>query len=224
MRAVILTLLALVVAVPAVAQIPAGVKQKRGDFAFLYRNPYTPQELEWLGRFDVVVTGSFVPEEQVRALHQAGSKVIYYEWMVAFYGTQTRADNPTERFQADVLANHPDWLLNPETGLFGGAGSDSIPAYYYDVASHGLREARVKWLIDLAHETNYDGIFFDTTTIQSVQPEARATFAERYPGDSYDAYVARMLAMLRGTRPTCSSSPTRATAPTPTTCPSPSAT
>ncbi|NLC59124.1 MAG: hypothetical protein GX774_19995 [Armatimonadetes bacterium] len=180
------------------AALPKEVPQKRGDFAFHYAPRYTAAELAWYGRFNIVVPGSFLPPEQVTALHRAGSKLLYYEWLVAFYLAPTQG---ADRWERRLLTEHPEWLLNPEKGLLGHAGSEVTPAYYYDPTVAGLREWRVAHLIRQAREHQYDGIFFDTTGFGSVHPEAQATFKQRHPDEEYDAAIAQFLALLRREAP-----------------------
>src|SRR5437763_4253806 len=61
--------------------------ERRSAFAFHYGPPLTPRQLRWFSRFDVVVTHDPLPRAQVDALHAHATKLLVYEWSVAFYGT-----------------------------------------------------------------------------------------------------------------------------------------
>lgn len=64
--------------------LPPSIPMKRGDFAFRYHTPLTEEEVDWLSRFDIVVPGFFLPEEQTKRLREAGCKLIHYVWLPAF--------------------------------------------------------------------------------------------------------------------------------------------
>lgn len=180
------------------AELPPEIPLKRGDFAFRYHTPLTEEEMEWLSRFDIVVPGFFLPEEQIDQLHKAGSKLVHYVWLPAFNPDTSEAK---KRNWGSILTEHPDWVLNADNPLFGYAGPENAPAFYFDYASHGLRQWIVREIIEMTNDHNYDGIFFDTTSFQSVHPEAQEVFKERHPGDSYDRYVARVFALLKESAP-----------------------
>jgi len=184
----------LVVPGDARADLRQDIPLKRGDFAFRYSYEYTPQEMAWLSRFDMVVTGRVMGPEQVLELRAAGCRLLYYEWLPAFYAPAPR--EPEREFARALLAEHPDWLLNPQEGLYGHSGAAATPAHYYDMAAPGLSERRVKHLIAKARDNLYDGVFFDTTTLASVHPTGQQTFKQRHPDASYDSLVAEMLDAL----------------------------
>src|ERR1051326_692111 len=117
--------------------ISANAAERRGAFAFHYGPPLTPRQLRWFARFDVVVTHDPLPRAQVDALHARGTKLLVYEWSVAFYGSLANA------WQRALLQQHPDALLN-RAGLRGGAGSADAEAWYYDPASDSHRARRAR--------------------------------------------------------------------------------
>ena len=172
------------------APLPA----KRGDFAFRYASKYTPEEMAWYSRFDVVVTGDFLPAEQVKELNAAGCRLLYYEWLVAFYQP---AEGPENSWEKMVLEEHREWLLNPDKGLLGHAGSKETPAYYFDPAVGDMCVSRVRHIIEKVREHGYAGVFFDTTGFGSVHPDAQAIFTARHPSAKYDYYIGRFLSALR---------------------------
>jgi hypothetical protein len=180
---------ALLLAAEVMASSPE-VALRRGPFAFQYAPRLTDAQLEWYGRFDVLVTHDPLPAEQVRTLHEAGTKLLFYEWSVAFY--ESRATS----WQKSLLAGAKRGLLH-DRALRGGVGSPTSPAWYFDPAAEGHLLQRTSDLVAKLEATGYDGIFFDTTRFESVHPDARAAFERRHPGSSYDAAFAQLLAGLR---------------------------
>lgn len=163
---------------------------RRGAFAFHYAPSLSDEQIEWYSRFEILVTHDPIPSGQVQRLQSAGTKLLLYEWTVAFY------DSLASPWQKSLLARRNQVLLN-NTPLTGALGSSTAGAWYYDPAS---REHHIQRAIQLARKletTGYDGIFFDTTTIESVHPEAQKEFATRHPGLPYDAAFSRFLARLR---------------------------
>src|ERR1043165_8201345 len=117
--------------------VSAHAAERRGTFAFHYRTPLTPPQLRWFSRFDLLVTHDPLPRAQVAALHARGTKLLVYEWSVAFYGTLANA------WQRGLLQRHPEALLNRD-GLRGGAGSAEADAWYYDPANEEHRVERAR--------------------------------------------------------------------------------
>lgn len=165
----------LLVALPAFGE-------RRGAVAFHYGPALTNAQLDFFGRFDVLVTHEPLPRAQVAELHRRGTKLALYEWAVAFYRTRaTRWD----RRAAPVLNKRP---------LRGGVGSPDADAFYYDPAIPGRAEA----LANKLRNIGYDGVFFDTTSAGSVHPDAMAEYRRRHPDLSYDAAFANFLRDLSG--------------------------
>lgn len=196
---VVLFLLAALCAVcgAAGADLPSYVPQKRGDFAFCYVRQYSPEQMKWFTRFNVVCPGDYLPAEQVRQFRAAGSKLVRYEWSVAFGVSE---NYPKDAWQRWVLAEHPDWLINTK-GLFGYAGPSDQPAYYYDVSNPDFRRWWVERLVREAKEHDYQGFFFDTTTFDSVHPDAQAMFRAKHPGVDYNECARMFFAELRKAAP-----------------------
>jgi hypothetical protein len=168
--------LALLVAVSAAADGP------RGGIAFHYATPLSARELEWYGRFAVLVTHDPLPRAQVDALHARGTKVVLYEWAVAYYASRA---TPWHR-AAPVLNRTP---------LRGHLGAADADAFYYDPAAREhVRRADV--LANRLQAFGYDGVFFDTTTSASVHPAALAEYDRRHPGHPYDEAFAKFLERL----------------------------
>jgi hypothetical protein len=170
--------------------VSAQAAERRGAFAFHYGAPLTPSQLRWFGRFELLVTHDPLPRAQVEALHARGTKLLVYEWSVAFYGSLGN------EWQRSLLQRHPEALLN-RAALRGGVGAAGADAWYYDPASEEHRVQRARAIARRLDEAGYDGVFLDTTTEESVHPAALAEFKARHPGADYDREFARFLASLR---------------------------
>ncbi len=161
--------------------------QTRGGIAFHYATPLTASELAFYAHFDVLVTHDPLPRAQVDALHARGTRLVLYEWAVAFYGslkTPWQASLPASA----LLNSHP---------LRGHLGASDADAYYYDPASREHPRDRASAIARRLHAIGYDGVFLDTTTFRSVHPEALAEYERRHPGRAYDEAFATFLTHLR---------------------------
>jgi hypothetical protein len=160
--------------------LPVFAAERRGAVAFHYGPALTQPQLDWFSRFDVLVTHDPLPEEQVAELHRRGTKLALYEWSVAHYASRPQA--------LPVLNDKP---------LRGGAGAEDLDSFYYDPAAPGFPRSRTRVLAARLREIGYDGLFFDTTTVQSVHPEALVEYRRRHPDLPYDEAFARFLRTLR---------------------------
>lgn len=168
----------------------AAAPHRRRLVAFQYA-PIAPRQLDWFGRFDVLVTHDPLPRAQVDALHARGTKLVLYEWSVAFYRSLVRRGSFQERLlttRSLLLTRHP---------LRGHLGAADADAFYYDPATREHRVERPRAIAARLREIGYDGVFLDTTTVESVQPEARAAYETRHPELAYDAAFAQFMRALR---------------------------
>lgn len=165
---------------------------RRGAFAFHYGSPLSAEEIDWYGRFDLLVTHDPLPPAQVSELHRRGTRLVLYEWSIAFYGNRV-ADGSWER---SLLRSSSKVLLN-ERPLRGGVGAADADAWYFDPAEEEHTEVRSKQIVRRLEKIRYDGIFLDTTRFESVHPIARLEYSRRHPGLDYDAAYARFLRSLR---------------------------
>jgi len=182
----------LLMAVAIVVTVPVLAAERRGSVAFHYGGALTAKQLEFFGRFDVLVTHDPLPREQVKALRESGTRLALYEWSVAFYRSLVRRGSWQER----LLRGERKTLLN-RRGLRGHAGAQDADAFYYDPANEEQNEERVRGIATRLRAIGYDGVFLDTTTFESVHLEALDEFRRRYPDLPYDAAFARFLASLR---------------------------
>jgi hypothetical protein len=176
-------------ALAAVAALSVAVPPRHGVMAFHYARNVTPAQLEWLSHFDVVVTHDPLPAAQVAALHERGTRLVLYEWAVAFYASRATP------FDARLLASHHA-LLNRQP-LRGGLGANDSDAYYFDPASTIHAAERPKAIAARLREIGYDGVFLDTTTAESVHRDALAAYRAQHPDVPYDRAFASFMHNLR---------------------------
>ena len=163
---------------------------RRGTFAFQYAPRLTDEQLAWYSRFEVLVTHDPLPREQVRALHEAGTSLLFYEWSVAFYESRASA------WQRGLLRGTKGQLLHARA-LRGGVGAATAGAWYFDPAAEDFAAGRVEDLVRRLDTSGYDGVFFDTTRFESVHAEARREYERRHPERGYDEAFAGVLRALR---------------------------
>ena len=175
---------AFLVSIAVVASLSAGARERRGGIAFCYAPALTAQEIEWYGRFDVLVTHDPLPRMQVDQLHRSGTQLVIYEWAVAYY-----ASLATPEHRAIPVLNR-----TPLRGHLGAADAD---AYYYDPNSREHARDRASLLARRVAAIGYDGVFLDTTTSESVHPDALKEYERLHPRRSYDDAFADFLRNLR---------------------------
>lgn len=163
----------------------------RGAIAFRYE-PLSAADVEHFSRYDVLVTHDPLPPATVETLRAAGTRLVLYEWAVAFYASLARP----ESWHAGLLASRSASLLN-QRGLRGGVGAADADAYYYDPASPEHQRERAREIAARLRRIGYDGVFFDTTTAESVHPVAMAEFRTRHEGVDYDEAFSLFLRNLR---------------------------
>jgi hypothetical protein len=166
------------------------VPQRRGPFAFHYGSSLTREGLTWYSQFDLLVTHDPLPRDQVDQLHAAGTRVLLYEWAVAFY------DSRATDWQQSLISNRSVDLLN-QAPLTGATGSPTSGAWYYDPGSQQHEVGRATEIARRIEDSGYDGVFFDTTTVENVHPDARKEYERRHPHTPYDLAFSRFLDQLR---------------------------
>lgn len=178
----------LAVTVALLIAADADAAERRGAIAFHYARSLSPAELEWFSNFEILVTHDPLPRPQVDALHRRGTKLVLYEWAVAFYATLAGPWNRT----APILNRAP---------LRGHLGALDADAYYYDPATREHQQGRASMLARRVRTLGYDGLFLDTTTAASVHPDALAEYRRRHPDVDYDEAFGAFLANLRKSVP-----------------------
>lgn len=167
--------------------MPCASLQARGGIAFHYSSPLTARELDWYANFDVLVTHDPLPAPQVDALHRRGTRLVLYEWAVAWYASLATLWHG--RLPPSIALN-----ANPLRGHLGATNAD---AFYYDPATREVQYDRAQMLARRLRALHYDGIFLDTTTSESVHPNALAEYRRRHPDLPYDKAFAGFLQNLK---------------------------
>lgn len=178
--------LRLIVTAALLVGIPLAAAERRG-IAFHYASPLTARELDWYSHFEVLVTHDPLPREQVDALRRGGTRLVLYEWAVAYY----------ESLKTPWHMRVPASSLLNERPLRGHLGAPDADAYYYDPATREHTRDRAAVLARRLRALGYDGLFLDTTTAASVHPEALEEYRRRHPALSYDEAFAVFLESLR---------------------------
>ncbi len=176
-----------IVTIAALLTLPSAAVEARGAIAFHYATPLTARELAWYSQFDILVTHDPLPPAQVDALHRAGTRLVLYEWAVAWYASLATPWHG--RLPANVALN--------KTPLRGHLGATEADAFYYDPAAREHQRDRAEVLALRLHALRYDGIFLDATTSESVHPDALAEYRRRHPDVAYDVVFSRFLESLR---------------------------
>ena len=167
------------------------IRSNRPAVAFHYAAHFTPRELAWYTRFEILVAGGILAPELTRALKGGGSKLLAYEWSSAYYpGDWVSA---AEHWQKRVK---PDWRIT-RAPVGGGAAAPGKTAHWYDFGDPTLIAARAKYLSELLDTTGYDGFFFDTLGWEQLPPAAKEAFTRRHPKLDYNACQGQFLAALR---------------------------
>lgn len=172
-------------AAAVLVSLSAAAEVRRGGIAFHYATPLSVRELEWYSRFEVLVTHDPLPRAQVDALHRRGTKLVLYEWAVAYYPA----------LAPPAIRALPTLNRRPLRGHLGAADAD---AFYFDPATRAHQQTRARLIAQRLASIGYDGVFLDTTTSESVHPEALAEYRRRHPDVDYDEAFAGFLNNLRG--------------------------
>jgi hypothetical protein len=174
-----------IVTLAIAVSFPLAAAPRRG-IAFHYA-PLSDAQVQWYAGFEVLVVHDPIPREQLDTLHRAGTKVVLYEWAVAYY----------ESLKTPWHMRLPSSALLNATPLRGHLGAADADAWYYDPAAGEHARDRAVVLARRLRTLGFDGVFLDTTTAASVHPAALEAFRNRHPGRSYDADFARFLETLR---------------------------
>lgn len=165
--------------------------------AFQYHNP-TQQELNFLSNFNIVVTGNFWDPDIVKFLKSKKVKLIYYEWLPAFY----YCNNHTS-WEEMLYQNRNFWILDPEESSPDPFGKKfDCKDFFYDMANNDLITARVDHIVSEIKANQYDGVFFDWASGWQSLEENKLTFImeefnRRHPGIDYNERVISFIKKLK---------------------------
>jgi hypothetical protein len=178
--------------------LDASSGKQRGAVAFHYAAAFSPRNLAWYTRFEILVTGAILGLEQSQRLSRTGTKLVAYEWTAGFYPGDD-VSSPVS-WQKQVESRSKDWLLT-STPIPGGAAEARKTAQWYDFGSAALLEERARMLAGRLAESAYHGFFFDTPGFEHLPPQAQAAFKQRHPDLDYNERVGLFLATLRRALP-----------------------
>ncbi len=167
------------------------IRAHRPAVAFHYAAHFTPAELGWYTKFEILVTGGILPPDLTRSLKAGGSKVLAYEWTSGYYpGDWVSASQPWQS------AMKPAWHIT-SSAVGGGAAAPGKTAHWYDFGEPALIAARAKYLAGVLNASGYGGFFFDTPGVEQLPPPVKEAFAKKHPGLDYNACQGQFFAALR---------------------------
>ena len=180
------------------ARLEASAAKPRAPVAFHYAAVFSPRDLAWYTRFELLVTGTVLGPEQSRRLRRDGTKLVAYEWMAGFYPSDSTSATP--QWEQKVLSKSDDRTLTG-TPVGGGSAEAGKVAHWYDFGSDELIESRARNLAVRLAAADYHGFFFDTPGFEHLPPQAQAAFKRRHPGMDYHERVGRFIGALRRALP-----------------------
>jgi hypothetical protein len=179
------------------APVNNGAYKLGTKIAFDY-HPLTADDIDYLSRFDIIVTHNLEEKGIVKRLKNRSGKLFFYEWLPALYYT----GNPAS-WERLVYKNKEKWTLDPKDSAPNPMGDKlHCKDYFYDMADDELIEQRVNYLVHQAKSHGYDGVFFDWGSGWYSLQENGYTFltdefARRHPKIRYNDRVNMFLGKLR---------------------------
>ena len=164
--------------------------------AFDYAAKLLDSDLQFLAKFDVVVTGGVLSTDQLRVLRSRRARLVLYQWSSALYPDEGGDEQRT--WQAAVQRNARSWLLAPEP-VTGGAAAPGKSGLWYDFGSPELVSALARHVCALSATHGFEGIFFDTLGQDSLPAELLREYNRRHPNNAYDRAQAALLSKCAAT-------------------------
>ncbi len=162
--------------------------------AFDYAAQLPEQDLQYLAKFDVVVTGAVLTADQVQILRSASARLVLYCWSSALYPTEgSKAESQWTRA---VQQNAQHWLLSPKP-ISGGAAAPGMGALWYDFGNSDLVSALAEHIRMILGSHGYKGVFLDTLGQHSLPAEMLSVYRKRHAGLEYDRAQGEFIAKLR---------------------------
>lgn len=162
--------------------------------AFDYAGKLPLPDLQFLARFDILVTGGILSSDQLQILRSQGTRLVLYQWSSALYpgeGTEAHIE-----WQKVVEQNARSWLLAPKP-VSGGAASSGKGALWYDFGNRELVSALAGHIQAVLAANKYWGVFLDTLGHQALPPDLIREHSHRHPGVDYDHSQGAFIAKLR---------------------------
>ncbi len=170
------------------------LSKQRAGVAFHYAAAFSPRDIAWYTRFELLVTGAILNPALSRRLKRDGSRLAAYEWTAGYYPGDA-ASAPGDWQQA-VAAKGKEWILT-DAPVGGGAAGKGRTAHWYDFGSDSLIETRARALASRLAQAGYHGFFFDTPGFEHLPPAAQQAFRSRHPRMDYNERLGVFLAALR---------------------------
>jgi hypothetical protein len=162
--------------------------------AFDYAGKLPVPDLQFLARFDVVVTGGVLAVDQLQVLRSGRARLVLYQWSSAFYPGQ--GDPAQNEWQGTVQKNAGAWLLSSKPTT-GGAATAGVGALWYDFGNPDLASAFAEHLHKVVAGNGYKGVFLDTLGRPSLPETILREYNKRHPGLEYDRAQAGLITKLR---------------------------
>jgi len=172
--------------------------QKLGSkIAFDYHQ-LTEKDIDYLSRFDIIVTHNLESNRITKRLKGGGGKIFFYEWLSAFYYRDYSGS-----WERLAYKNREKWTLDPRESDPDPMGDrHHCKDFFYDMGDDDLIEQRVEYLTGQAKSHGYDGIFFDWGSGWHSLQENGYTFltkefVRRHPEKRYNDGVNLFLKKLK---------------------------
>ena len=185
--------------------LPSGFPVRRGPLtlahaADLARADLPASEVDWLCRFELVITNGYdKPAPAVaRKLRESGTKLFRYFWANGFTEGESAGTLPDGDWRKGVLRDHPQWLLNHQP-LPGPPGTP--PSYYFDLGDADLLHFLCGLLERLRAESDCAGTFSDYAGAYALPAEAAAAWAANHPDLLYDRALGQLFTRLHESAP-----------------------
>ena len=196
-KAVLAAILLCVASMAACISCSRQQEQDNVTVAFQYFKP-SQDEIDFLSRFNVVVTDRFLDAGAVKLLKSKKVKLVHYEWLPASYYCSDHTG-----WEEMVYQNRNYWTLDP-------AESDPNPLgdrygcldLFYDMADDDMLSARIDHIVAEIQTHQYDGVFFDWGSGWYAFQEHNyqflmKEFQKRHPGIDYNEKANVFLGKLK---------------------------
>ena len=164
------------------------------NVAFNYAAHSTLQDLRYLAKFDVLVTGGILSPDQLEVVRSHQTQLVLYVWSSGFYPNEGL--DADQSWSSEVRKNSSRWLLSAEPVGGGAAAADKL-AFWYDFGDPTFGAALAAHIRALLENHGYRGVFLDTLGVESLPAAVRGEFKKRYPAGHYDREQAQFITALR---------------------------
>ena len=155
-------------------------------------------DLNFLSRFDIIVTSHFPDDETVKRLKSKKIKLIHYDWLPGIYHCTHHDD-----WEEMVYQNRFLWALDPQDSDPNPMGEKyGCMDLFYDMGNDDLIDVRVDHIVSIIKTNHYDGVFFDWGSGWDAFKENRydfliEAFKKRHPDINYNDKVNEFIKRLK---------------------------